>query len=331
MFDIIRELMKNGSTMAVRIVFMGTPWFAVATLESLLHDGYRVVAVCTQPDKAAGRGRPIVSSPVKRLAQERQIPIIQVETFESSQVVAELASLRPQLIIVAAFGCVLPPQVLSLPEFGCLNVHPSLLPRHRGPSPIASAILRGDEVTGVSIMLMDAGLDTGPIIAREKVGITRADTTGSLGAKLADAGAKLLLRTLPGWLGGDVKPQAQDGCEATYSKLIANKDAEVDWSLSALELWRMVRAYTPWPGCYSWCQGKRLKIHAAVPLPDGKDGEIGKVIALTEQPGIGVVTGKGILGLCQIQLEGKREMLAADFVRGKRDFVGCILGRKQLR
>jgi methionyl-tRNA formyltransferase len=328
MFDIIAELIKNASTMAVRIVFMGTPEFAVATLESLLHNGYRVVAVCTQPDKAAGRGRPIVSSPVKRLALERQIPIIQLETFESSKVVEELASLRPELIIVTAFGCVLPPQVLSLPEFGCLNVHPSLLPRHRGPSPVATAILSGDEVTGVTIMLMDTGLDTGPIIAREEVGMTCSDTTESLSAKLADVGAKLLLRTLPGWIRGDLKPQAQDQCQATYSKLITGRDAEIDWGLSALELWRMVRAYTPWPGCYTWCQGKRLKIHGAVPLPDGDDREIGKVIALTEQPGIGVVTGKGILGLRQIQLEGKREMLATDFVLGQRDFIGCILGRK---
>jgi len=328
MFDIIRELMKNAPTMAVRIVFMGTPEFAVPTLESLLHNGYTISAVCTQPDKAAGRGRPVVSSPVKRLALERQIPIIQLETFESSKVVEELASLRPELIIVAAFGCVLPPQVLSLPKFGCLNVHPSLLPRHRGPSPVASAILRGDEVTGVTIMLMDAGLDTGPIMAQEKVGITCADTTGSLSAKLADLGAKLLLRTLPRWLGGDLKPQAQDQCQATYSKLLTNKDAEVDWGLSALELWRMVRAYTPRPGCHTWYQGKRLKINGAVPLPAGKDGEIGRVIVLTEQPRIGVVTKDGILGLRQIQLEGRREMSAADFVRGKRDFIGCILGRK---
>jgi methionyl-tRNA formyltransferase len=323
--------MKNGSTMTVRTVFMGTPHFAVTILESLLRNSYRVVAVYTQPDKTAGRGRPVVFSPVKKLALERQISIIQPQAFESSKVVEKLASLRAELIIVAAFGCVLPQGVLSLPKFGCLNVHPSLLPRHRGPSPVTSAILHGDEVTGVTIMLMDAGLDTGPILAQEKVGITCADTTGSLGPKLADVGAKLLLQTFPRWLGGGLKPQTQDESQATYSRLITSKDAEIDWDLSALELWRMIRAYTPWPGCYTWCQGKRLKIHGAVPLPDGKNGEIGKVIALTEQPEIGVVTKEGILGLCHIQLEGKREMPATDFVRGRRDFIGCILGRKQLR
>jgi methionyl-tRNA formyltransferase len=328
MFDIIRKLIKNGSTMTARTVFMGTPQFAVTILESLLRSSHRVVAVYTQPDKAAGRGRPVVSSPVKKLAMERQIPTFQPETFESSKVVDKLASFQPELIVVTAFGCILPRAVLSLPKFACLNVHPSLLPRHRGPSPVASAILRGDELTGVTIMLMDAGLDTGPILAQEKVGISCTDTTGSLGAKLGDVGARLLLQTLPGWLGGDLRPQAQDESEATYSKLITSEDAEIDWGLSAVELWRMVRAYTPWPGCYTWCHGKRLKIHGAVPLPDGKSGEIGKVVTLAEQPEIGVVTKKGILGLCQVQLEGKREMPATDFVRGKRDFIGCILGRQ---
>jgi methionyl-tRNA formyltransferase len=328
MFDIIRKFIKNGSTMTVRTVFMGTPQFAVTILESLLSNSYRVVAVYTQPDKPAGRGRPVVSSPVKKLALERQIPIIQPETLEPSKVVDKLASFQPELIIVTAFGLLLPPEVLSLPEFACLSIHPSLLPRHRGPSPVTSAILCGDELTGATVMLMDAGFDTGPILAQEKVGIACADTTGSLGAKLADVGARLLLQTLPRWLGGDLKPQAQDESQATYSKLITSEDAEIDWGLSALELWRMVRAYTPWPGCYTWCQGKRLKIRGAVPLPHASNGEIGEVIALAQQPGIGVVTKKGILGLCQIQLEGKREMPATDFVRGKRDFIGCVLGRK---
>jgi methionyl-tRNA formyltransferase len=177
-------------------------------------------------------------------------------------------------------------------------------------------------------MLMNAGFDTGPILAQEKVGITCADTTGSLGAKLADVGARLLLQTLPRWLGGNLEPQAQDESQATYTKLITSRAAEIDWGLSALELSRMVRAYTPWPGCYTWYQGKRLKIHGAVPLPDGKNGEIGEVIALAQQPGVGVVTKKGILGLRQLQLEGKREMPATDFVRGKGDFIGCVLGRK---
>jgi methionyl-tRNA formyltransferase len=328
MFDIIKKLIKNSSIMTIRTVFMGTPQFAVTILESLLRNSYQVLAVYTQPDKSAGRGRPVVFSPVKRVALERQIPVMQPETFKSSEVVEKLASFQPELIIVAAFGFILPQEVLSLPKFACLNVHPSLLPRHRGPSPIANTILCGDELTGVSIMVMDAGLDTGPILAQGKVGISFMDTTGSLNSKLADVGAALLLETLPQWLGGELKPQAQDESQATYSKLITSKDGEMDWHLPALELWRMVRAYNPWPSCYTWCQGKRLKIHKAIPLGDVRGGELGEVIALAEQPGVGVVTKQGILGLCQVQLEGKREMPVSDFVRGKRDFIGSILGRK---
>jgi len=328
MFDIIKKLMKNNLAMEMRTIFMGTPQFAVTILESLLQSSCQVLAAYTQPDKPAGRGRPVVFPPVKKLALERQIPVIQPETFKSSDVVEKLASFQPELIIVAAFGAILPPEVLSLPKFACLNVHPSLLPRHRGPSPVANTILCGDELTGVTIMLMDAGMDTGPILAQEKVGISFMNTTGSLSSKLADVGAKLLLETLPKWLGSELKPQAQDESQATYSKLITSKDAEIDWHLSAVELWRRVRAYNPWPSCYTWCRGKRLKIHKAIPCGDVAKGEMGEVVALTETPGVGVVTRDGILGLCQVQLEGKREMAVEDFVRGQRDFIGCVLGRR---
>jgi methionyl-tRNA formyltransferase len=326
MFDIIKKLMKNSSAMTVRTVFMGTPQFAVTILGCLLQSSYQVVAVYTRPDKVAGRGRPVVFPQVKRLALERGILVNQPGTFESREVVKQLARLRPELIVVAAFGSILPPEVLSLPKFGCLNVHASLLPRHRGPSPVANTILCGDELAGVTIMLMDAGLDTGPILAQEKVGISFADTAGLLGAKLADVGARLLLQTLPRWFDGEIKPQAQDESQATYSKLITSKDAEIDWHLSALELWRMVRAYNPWPSCYTWCQGKRLKIHETIPLDDKESGEVGEVIALAEQPGVGVITKRGVLGLCHVQLEGKLAMSVTEFARGKRDFIGSVLG-----
>jgi len=314
--------------MQVHTVFMGTPQFAVTILESLLRSSCQVLAVYTQPDKPAGRGRPVVFSPVKKLALERQIPVMQPETFKSSEVMEKLAIFQPELIVVAAFGSILPQGVLSLAKFACLNVHPSLLPRHRGPSPVANTILCGDELTGVTIMLMDAGLDTGPILAQKKVGISFMDTTGSLSSRLADVGAELLLETLPKWLEGELKPHAQDESQATYSKLITSKDAEIDWHLSALELWRMVRAYNPWPSCYTWCHGKRLKIHKAIPLGDVGDGEIGEVVALAEPPGVGVITRHDILGLCQVQSEGRREMAVDDFIRGKREFIGCVLGRK---
>ncbi len=313
--------------MKVRTVFMGTPEFGVTILESLLQNSYPVVAVYTQPDRPAGRGHRVVFSPVKKLALERQIPVIQPETLKSREVLEKLASLQPELIIVAAFALILPREILALPKFGCVNVHASLLPRHRGPSPIANAILCGDEITGVSIMVMDAGVDTGPILAQEKVSISFMDTTGSLSSRLAHVGASLLLKTLPEWLSGRLKAEPQDECRATYSKLITNEDAQLDWKLAAVELWRRVRAYNPWPCCYTWYQGKRLKVLEAIPLSDVAKGEIGEVVTLAESPGVGVVTRQGILGLSRVQLEGKREMSIEEFVRGRRDFVGSLLGR----
>jgi len=327
MFDIIKKITKNNCAMKAGTVFMGTPQFAVTILESLLQGAYEVLAVYSQADKPAGRGHRVVYSPVKRLALARRIPVIQPVTFKSSEVMEELTSLQPELIIVAAFGAILPPGVLSLPKFGSLNVHPSLLPRHRGPSPVANTIICGDEITGVTVMVMDAGLDTGPILAQEKTGISLMDTTGSLDAKLADMGARLLLKTLPKWLEGVLRPQAQDESQATYSTLISGEDAEIDWRLPALELWRKVRAYNPWPSCYTWWQGKRLKIHVAIPLGDMVEGEVGQVITLKKAPGVGVITGHGILGLERVQLEAKRKMEVDDFIRGRRDFVGSLLTR----
>lgn len=310
--------------MEVRTIFMGTPQFAVVILKSLLRSPYHVLAVYTQPDKPMGRGREVAWSPVKKLAGEHEIPIIQPKTLKSMEVVKELASFKPELIIVAAFGHILPEEVLSLPKFGCLNVHPSLLPRHRGPSPIAASILQGDQLTGVTLILMDEGMDTGPILAQRRVSISPEDTTGSLTEKLAELGAGLLLETLPKWLDGELKPQAQDESQATYSRVITSEDGKIDWRLPAEELWRRIRAYNPWPGCYTWWQGKRLKIHEAAPLSEAGNGGIGKVIALPPAS-VGVVTGRGVLELCQVQLEGKRQMRADEFVRGQRSFIGSIL------
>jgi len=312
--------------MEVRVVFMGTPQFAVPILEYLIHSPYHVVAVYTRPDKPAGRKRRLTLLPVKELAIRHKIPVIQPRALKLAEVVRELVSFKPELIVVAAFGRILPKEVLSLPKFGCLNVHPSLLPQHRGPSPVANALLCGELLTGVTVMLMDEGLDSGSILAQEKVGISSTDTTGSLTAKLAHVGAELLMETLPKWIGGELEPKPQDESQATYSRLITGKDGEIDWRLSAVELWQRVRAFNPWPSCYTCWQGKRLKIHKATLLGESPKGEIGEVVVLREPPKVGVVAGEGILGLCQVQLEGKREMPIADFVRGQRNFIGSILG-----
>jgi len=307
---------------------MGTPEFAVAILSCLVQSTYHVAAVYTRPDKEAGRGRQLGSSPVKRLAQQRGIPVVQPRTLKSAEAVRGLASLEPDLVVVAAFGYILPGELLSVPKSGCLNVHPSLLPAHRGPSPIADTILSGDTETGVSIILMDEGVDSGPILARRQVDISPEDTTGSLTARLGAEGAELLLEVLPEWLAGALQPSPQEESQATYSRLITSNEGQLDWQLTAVELWRQVRAFNPWPGCHSWWKGHRLKIHSATPLGDRAGGQAGKVVALGKSApsGVGVVAGQGILGLRRVQLEGKREMSVDEFVRGQRDFIGSVLG-----
>jgi methionyl-tRNA formyltransferase len=310
-----------------KIIFMGTPEFAVTSLEALIHGGYQVVAVYTQPDKRAGRGQQIIASTVKQLALSLGLDVIQIEKFKVAGTVEKLAALAPELIVVAAFGLLLPPAVLNLPKLGCLNVHPSLLPRYRGASPVAAAILQGDEKTGVTIMLLDAGMDTGPILNQREVPISDEDTTGSLGVKLAKVGAQLLMETLPLWIEGRIKPRPQDDGAASYSRMIKKEDGEVDWRLSAQELWRRVRAFDPWPGCYARWRDKRLKLVKVLPLHGEKSNEPGRVIALSPPAPVivGVETGDGVLGLVRVQLEGKRELSAEEFVRGQRDFIGSRL------
>jgi methionyl-tRNA formyltransferase len=310
-----------------KIIFMGTPEFAVPSLEALINNGYKVVAVYTQPDKRAGRGQQIISSPVKQLALSQGLDVVQIEKFKVAGTVEKLAALMPELIVVAAFGLLLPPEVLNLPKLGCLNVHPSLLPRHRGASPVAAAILQGDEKTGVTIMLLDAGMDTGPILNQREVPISDEDTTGSLGVKLSQVGARLLIETLPLWIEGRIKPRPQDDGAASYSKMIKKEDGEIDWRLSAQELWRRVRAFDPWPGCYARWRDKRLKLIKVLPLYGEKSNEPGRVIAVVPPAPVtvGVETGDGVLGLVSIQLEGKRELSAEEFVRGQRDFIGSRL------
>jgi methionyl-tRNA formyltransferase len=306
---------------------MGTPEFAVPSLAALLRSSYQVVAVYTQPDKKAGRGQSVAFSPVKQLALSQGLEVVQPDSLKVAGTVEKLASFAPDLMVVAAFGQILPPEILALPKFGCLNVHPSLLPRYRGASPIATAILQGDEITGVTIMLLDVGLDSGPILSQREVSISADDTTGSLAVKLAQAGAQLLMETLPLWIDVRIQAQPQEESRASYSKVITKGDGEMDWRLPALDLWRRVRAFDPWPGCYAWWRGKRLKLGKVVPLYGEKSGEPGKVIALSPPAPatVGVETGDGVLGLLRVQLEGKHEMSAEEFVRGQREFIGSNL------
>ena len=313
----------------MRVIFMGTPEFAIPPLKHLILNQYQVVAVYTQPDKPAGRGRSLVSPPLKRAALAWKLPVVQPVSLKSAEVVAQLAAFHPDVIVVAAFGQILPQSVLDIPGCRCINIHPSLLPRFRGASPVAAAILAGDEFTGVSIMLMDRGLDTGPILARAQIPISAQDTTGSLTAKLSLIAAQLLQEVLPRWSRGELIPQPQNEAETTYSSPISKEEGEIDWSLSAIDIWRRVRAFQPWPGCYTRWQGRQLKIIEAVPLPVERALEVGQVVALTtvtaSKVAFGVSTGEGILGALKVQLEGKQAMSAAEFLRGQRQFIGAIL------
>lgn len=314
----------------MRVVFMGTPQFAVPPLEHLILGHHEVVAVYTPPDKPAGRGRRIVSSPVKKGAATLGLPVVEPVSLKSAEVVAQLAGFRPEVIVVAAYGKLLPPSVLNIPRHGCVNIHPSLLPRHRGASPMAAAILAGDAFTGVSIMLLDEGLDTGPVLTRAQTPISASDTTGSLSIKLSQMAARLLLEVLVSWPRGELTPQPQNEAEATYSQPLVKEQGEIDWHLPAVDLWRQVRAFQPWPGAYTRWWGKRLEIIEAVPLPGEKTAEPGRVIALTPATGaapagFGVTTGDGILGVVRVQAEGKLAMSAADFLRGQPGLIGETL------
>lgn len=310
----------------MRIVFMGSPELSIPSLEALVLNGHHVVAVYTQPDRPAGRGRAIVFPPVKEAARRMGLPVVQTESFRSAGDLAELAEFKPDVIVVCAFGQILSQSVLDIPPYQCINVHFSLLPRHRGASPVAAAILAGDEFTGVSIQLVRKILDTGPVLAAAAVPVFPADNTGTLTEKLAVIGAHLLQEALTGWWRGEITPQPQSEAGASYFSQVKKEDGEIDWRLPAVAVWRRVRAFFPWPGCYTTWRGKLLKINGAVVLPDVVSAGIGQVVTLPGQEVLlGIGTGEGILGVLQLQLAGKRVMSAADFLRGQRDFIGVVL------
>lgn len=308
----------------MRVVFMGTPGFAAVALEALIESDHQVVGVFARPDEPAGRGRALVAPPVKGLALRHRIPVHQPASLRGSCELERMASLRPDVVVIAAYGQILPEPLLGVPPRGCLNIHASLLPRHRGPSPIAGAILAGDEETGVTIMLVTRKMDSGPILAQRRVPILPRDTAGALSEKLSGMGAELLMETLPRWLDGKLVPQAQDAGKATYTRMVSKEEGLMDWGQPAVELWRRVRAFQPWPGCFTDWEGRQVKIIEAVPLPG--EGAPGRVVATgDERAPAGVQTGDGVLGLVRLQLEGKRAMSAAEFLRGQRGFVGACL------
>lgn len=308
-----------------RIVFMGTPEFAVPTLQALL-DTQDVVGVVTQPDRPAGRGRSLRPSPVKVLAQEAGVPLYQPRSLRQPESSEPIAAWQPDAIVVAAFGQILRPHLLELPPRGCLNVHASLLPRWRGASPIQHAILAGDEKTGVSLMRMDEGLDTGPVYVSEAIPIAPRETAASLHDRLAARGADMVRRHLPAILSGDLQATPQDDDRATYAPLIDKEDGRLDWSDDAKDLDRHVRAMTPWPGAFTVWQGQRLKILNAQPWSGqiARSPEPGKVSLQGDD--VLVACAGGALQLLEVQLAGKRAMSVDEFLNGHADFPGSRLG-----
>lgn len=299
-----------------KIIFMGSPDFALQTLRAL-HQNYTVAGVVTQPDRTAGRGRELKPPPVKRLALDLNLPVMQPERLSQPEAMDQLMAWSPDMIVVAAFGQILKQEVLDLPEFGCINVHASLLPRWRGAAPINAAILHGDEETGVTIMKMDAGLDTGPILAQRAVRIEAEETAGSLYEKLSVLGADLLLETLPGIISGTIEPRLQPEEGATYAGMMKKQDGELDFSQPALELERKVRAFNPWPGAFIAWDGNRLKVHrASVSRAKKRDGER---LVVDGYPAVG--TSEGVLLLKEVQPAGKKRMDGKAFLAGARDWV----------
>jgi methionyl-tRNA formyltransferase len=300
------------------IVFMGTPEFAVPVLRLLVDGGHEVVAVVTQPDRPAGRGRALESPAVKRVALDLGLTVLQPESVNTTDFIDTLAALRPEVGVVAAFGQLLGRRVLAIPPYGYLNVHASLLPRHRGASPIAAAILAGDAETGVSIMAVEAGLDTGPVWARATCPIRPEDTTGILEERLAGLGASLLAQTLPDFLTGGITPTPQDERLATFAGRVEKNDGRADWSLSSERLWHMARAYNPWPGLFAFAGEQRLRLWRVRPLVDWRGGGAPGDV-LPDFAGLVVATGQGALELEEVQLAGRGRVQGVEFKRGRRD------------
>jgi len=303
-----------------RIIFMGTPDFAVPPLQQLLRH-YNVVGVVTQPDRPAGRNRAVQQSPVKQVALAAGVPVLQPEKIRKPEAIEELRQRNADVFIVAAFGQILPQAVLDLPSSGAINIHASLLPRWRGAAPIQAAVRAGDAETGITIMKMDAGLDTGPMYRQRAIPIAADETGQSLHDKLSQLGADLLIETLPEILNGSLVPQPQDGDLATLAPRIAKEAGRIDWSKPAVEIERTVRAFTPWPGTFTYWNGKLLKILSGKIIA-GSAG-IGAVAMSDHRPAVG--TGEGLFAPDRLQIEGRSAMSIDDFLRGHPDFTDAQL------
>ena len=313
----------------MRIVFMGTPDFAVPSLQALLKSDEEVVGVVTQPDRPKGRGQVLTPSPVKQVALREHIPILQPTKMKDPEFLAALAAWKPDLIAVAAFGRILPPAILSLPPKGCINVHGSLLPKYRGAGPIQWAIINGETETGITTMLMDEGMDTGAMLLQEKIAIAPDDTAGSLSPRLAEVGGRLLVETLARLKAGTVVPQVQDHAQATMAPLLKKEDGVIDWTLPATAIANRIRGMTPWPGAYTFLEKDRWMLYRAVALAVPSATPPGRITAVTKDA-IHVATGEGILAVKELQPANSRRMTVAQYLAGHPIQAGLQLGQQAI-
>ena len=298
----------------MRLVYFGTPEFAVLPLQALLGGGYEVIAVVTQPDRPSGRGRHLKACPVKVEAEKSGLRILQPGRVREPEFIEALKAIHPSAVVVAAYGQILPAAIIHLPELGCVNIHASLLPAYRGAAPINWAIINGENKTGITTMLMDEGMDTGPVLLQTETEISADDTAGTLSLRLSKIGADLLIPTLKGLASGDVTPVPQTG-DVSYAPLLKKDDGLIRWSKSAEESCRFINGMNPWPGAYSLLENERVKIIRAVPL-DGK-GEAGTIVSAGKDELI-VGTGRGRLSILEIQPPGKAVMLVTAYLQGRR-------------
>ena len=312
----------------MKIVYMGTPDFAVAPLAALVKNGYEVEAVITQPDKPKGRGKTMMFTPVKEEALKHDIPVLQPVKVRDPEFVEKLAKIAPDIIIVAAFGQIIPKSILEMPKFGCINIHASLLPKYRGAAPIQQAVIDGEKESGVTLMQMGTGLDTGDMIASVAVELDAQETGGSLFDKLQDAGARLCVETMKSIEDGTAVYTPQDNEIATHTKMIQKSLGKINWSLSAVQIERLIRGLNPWPSAYTYLSGKTLKIWKATVHPGNTDAAPGTVVKADKQSLV-IQTGVDRLSLEEVQLEGKKRMPVADFLRGFTIGNGTVLGTKQ--
>lgn len=310
----------------MRIVFMGTPDFAVPTLESLLESEHQVVGVVTQPDKPKGRGGKVQMTPVKELAVKYDVPVHQPVRIKEEESYEILKQWNPDAIVVVAFGQILPKRILDLPQYGCINVHASLLPKLRGAAPIQWAVIEGEKTSGVTTMYMDEGLDTGDMLLKEEIPLADTETGGSLHDKLMVLGGPLILRTLEGLQKGTISRTPQNHSKHTYAKMLDKQLGKLDFTKSALEIERLIRGLNPWPSAYTSLGGKTLKIWEAKVVPSPEQGMPGEIVE-TARTYITVQTGEDALQILSLQLEGKKRMSTEAFLRGVPLEQGTVLGK----